>query len=188
VPKDRGDVRRRLREAALELFYAKGYEGTTAAEIAACAGVTERTFFRYFPDKREVLFNEAEMGARLETAIAAAPPTLGPIEVVVWAFQSLAPMFEENLPLAEPGQAVIGRTPALQERQLAKSASLTRMIAEALQRRQIEPGLAGLAAAAGMAVTSHGLQTWGQTPSTPLVRHLEMAFRALKELSGPGPL
>ena len=187
MPKDRGNVRKRMREAALELFLRKGYDGTTAAEIAARAGVTERTFFRHFPDKREVLFNEAELGARLDAALAEAPPKLGPVEAVVWAFQSLAPMFEENLPLAEPGRAVVARTPALQERQLAKTASITRTITEALQRREVEPALAGLAAATGMAVTGHGLQTWGQDPSSPLVEHLEQAFQALKALSRSAP-
>ena len=183
MPKDRGDVRRRMREAALELFHEKGYDRTTAAEIAARAGVTERTFFRHFPDKREVLFNEAELGARLETAIAEAPRELSPLGVVVWAFQSLAPMFEENLRFAEPGQAVIAQTPALQERQLAKTAMITSTIAEALQRRDLDPVLAGLAAATGMAVTGHGLQTWVQDPSEPLTRHLEKAFQALRGLS-----
>lgn len=187
MPRDRGNVRRRMQEAALELFREKGYDGTTAAEIAARAGVTERTFFRYFPDKREVLFNEAELHARLGAAIAEAPPRLGPLEVVVWAFQSLAPMFEENLPFAEPMQAVIAQAPALQERQLAKTASVTRTITEALRHRQIEPALAGLAAVTGMAVTGHGLQTWVQDPSLPLVEHFENAFRALKGLSISAP-
>jgi AcrR family transcriptional regulator len=176
-----------MQEAALELFRAKGYDGTTAAEIAALAGVTERTFFRHFPDKREVLFNEAELGARLDAAIAKAPPALGPLEVVVRAYQSLAAMFEENLPFAEPGLAVIAQTPALQERQLAKTASITLIIAEALRRRGIEPALAGLAAVTGMAVTGHGLQTWVQDPSTPLVEHLEEAFQTLKVLSRSVP-
>ncbi|EIC83104.1 TetR family transcriptional regulator [Serratia sp. M24T3] len=169
-----------MREAALELFHEKGYDRTTAAEIAAHAGVTERTFFRHFPDKREVLFNEAELGVRLDTAIVEAPPKLGPLEVVVWAFQSLAPMFEENLRFAEPAQAVISQTPALQERQLAKTALITQAIAKALLRREIDPALTGLVATTGMAITAHGLQTWVQDPSLPLVEHLDNAFRALQ--------
>ncbi|MCQ9156188.1 TetR/AcrR family transcriptional regulator [Acidomonas methanolica] len=173
-----------MREAALELFCEKGYDGTTAAEIAARAGVTERTFFRHFPDKREVLFNEDELGARLEAAIAKAPAGLAPLEVVVWSFQSLASMFEENLKFAEPNRAVIAQTPALQERQLTKTAAITRTIAEALQRRGVAPALAGLTAAAGMAVTAHGLQAWVQDPSSPLVEHLGRALQALNMLSG----
>lgn len=183
MPKIRGDVRRRMRDAALALFSEKGYERTTAAEIATRAGVTERTFFRHFPDKREVLFNEAELHARLDAAIAEAPPALNPLEIVVWAFQSAAPLFEENLPLANVGQAVIAQTPALQERQLAKTALITRAIAEALKRRDIAPAIADLAAATGMALTGHALQTCVQDPSTPLVKHLEKAFQALRSMT-----
>ncbi|MNV64104.1 hypothetical protein D3C71_1567310 [compost metagenome] len=98
----------------------------------------------------------------------------------MWAFQSLAPMFEENLRFAEPARAVIAQTPALQERQLAKTASITQAIAEALRRREIEPALAGLVAATGMAITAHGLQTWVQDPLLPLAEHLEKALRALQ--------
>lgn len=184
MPKGREDVRRRMREAALELFHEKGYDGTTAAEIAARAGVTERTFFRHFPDKREVLFNEDELGNRLETAIAEAPTELGPLAVVVWAFQSLAPMFEENLRFANPAQEVIAQTPALQERQLAKTAAITRAVTGALRRREIEASMAGLAAAAGIAVAAHGLQTWVQNPSASLVEHLDQALQSLRGLSG----
>lgn len=183
MPKDRGDVRRRMREAALALFSEKGYDGTTAAEIAVRAGVTERTFFRYFPDKREVLFNEAELQARLDAAIADAPAELGPLEVVVRAFQSIAPLFEENLPLAEIGRAVIAHTPALQERQLAKTALITRAVADALQQRGVEAPLAGLAAATGMAITTHGLQEWASNPSSPLAQHFGAALLALKGLA-----
>lgn len=183
MPKVKGDIRRRMRESALELFHEKGYDRTTAAEIAARAGVTERTFFRYFPDKREVLFNEAELGGKLDAAINQAPTKLGPLEAVVWAFQALAPMFEENLPLAAKGQAVIAQTPALQERQLAKSAAVTRVIAEALERRGVEPALAGFAAVTSMAVTGHGLQAWVREPSSPLTEHFGKALRELQALS-----
>jgi AcrR family transcriptional regulator len=57
MPRDAEKVRRRLQEAALKLFEERGYEQITAADIAAEAGVTQRTFFRHFPDKREVLFS-----------------------------------------------------------------------------------------------------------------------------------
>ena len=101
-------MRRRLQEAALALYLERGYERTTTAEIAARAGVTERTFFRHFPDKREVLFDgEAALHAALDTAIEAAPDGLGPMETLLWAFHSVEPMFEENRHLTEPGQALI---------------------------------------------------------------------------------
>src|SRR5437879_11940076 len=55
-----GGARERLQAAALKRFTEQGFDGTTVAEIAATAGLTERTFFRYFADKREVRFYGSE--------------------------------------------------------------------------------------------------------------------------------
>jgi len=179
-------VRGRLQRAALELYRERGYDRTTAAEIAARAGVTERTFFRHFPDKREVLFDgEARFHAALSTAIAEAPDALGPLGVLLWTFQSLDKMFEDNRPFAEPAQEVIACTPALRERQLAKTASTTAAAAAALQRRGVDANLATLAAGAGMAAFSHAARSWVKDPSLTLGIHLERAFQALHGLSAP---
>jgi AcrR family transcriptional regulator len=183
VPRDRGDVRRRLQEKAVELFLRKGYEATTALEIAAGVGVTERTFFRYFPDKRDVLFDEEKLHAGLGAAIASAPAEAGPLGMVSWAFSSIAPMFENNRPISEPAQTIIAQTAALQERQLTKTAAVTQSIAAALARRDIAQPVANLAAAAGMAVAAHALQMWFRDPSLPLVARFETAFGQLATMS-----
>ncbi len=106
------------------------------------------------------------------------------LEVICWAFQSIVPLFEENRPLSEPGQKVIARTPALQERQLTKTAAITLTIAKALRRREIEVELAVLAPATGMAVAVHALQTWFQDPTLRLVDQFERTFQALNRLVG----
>jgi AcrR family transcriptional regulator len=186
VPRKSEDVRKRLRAAALELYRERGYDRTTTAEIAARVGVTERTFFRHFPDKREVLFDgEAGFHTVLSTAIAAAPDGQGPMEVLLWAFSSIQQMFVDNRPFTEPAQDIITRTPALQERQLAKAASTIAAIAAALQRRGVEANLATLAAGTGMAVFSHAVRAWIEDPSLGLETHLERAFQALQGLSVP---
>ena len=101
MPRDGEVVRRRLRQAALELFEARGYERTTSAEIAARAGVTERTFFRQFPDKREALFDgEGELAKVLVAAIQQAPSALGIWDVLLAAFQATVPFLVENQPFA----------------------------------------------------------------------------------------
>jgi AcrR family transcriptional regulator len=180
-------VRRRLQMAALELYRERGYDRTTTAEIAARAGVTERTFFRHFPDKREVLFDgEAVFHEALATAIAEAPGALGPMEVLLATFRSIETMLEANRPFTEPAQEVIARTPALQERQLAKTASTIAAVAAALQRRGVEANLATLAAGTGMAVFGHAARAWYEYPSVGLGVHLERAFQALHGLSAPG--
>src|SRR3954447_24119140 len=81
----------RLREAALELYVAHGYEQTTVAEIAERAGVTARTFFRHFADKREVLFAGSEaLQEGMAAAVATAPADAGPLEAVAAALDSAA--------------------------------------------------------------------------------------------------
>src|SRR5579871_1947436 len=122
MPRDGEKVRQSLQRAALELFKDRGYEQTTAAEIAARAGVTERTFFRHFADKRDVLFDgEAAFSEALMAAIINAPAALGPWQTLLVAFDSLKQMFVENPPTTEPRQQVIAATPTLQERAMAKS-------------------------------------------------------------------
>jgi AcrR family transcriptional regulator len=188
LPRNREDVRRRLRQAALELFRERGYEATTAAEIAARAGVTERTFFRCFPDKREALFEgEAGLHAAMSQAIVEAPAALGPMDALLWTFHSIETLLEDNRPFTELAQAVIARTPALQERQLAKAASTTAAVAAALRERGVEANLATLAAGTGMAVFGHAARAWFEDPSISLGAHLERAFQALHGLSGAEP-
>jgi AcrR family transcriptional regulator len=177
-------VRRRLQKAALELYRERGYDRTTTAEIAARAGVTERTFFRHFPDKREVLFDgEAAFHQALATAIAAAPGALAPMEVLLATFRSVETMLEDNRLFSGPAHEVIARTPALQERQLAKMASTIAAVAAALQRRGVEANLANLAAGTGMAVFGHAARSWFDDPSLSLGLYLERAFAALHGLS-----
>src|SRR5271154_2837924 len=102
------DSRGRLQEAALALYSERGFDQTTAAEIAARAGVTERTFFRHFADKRDILFdNEASLRTALTEAIAGAPADLAPMQVLLLAFHAVEAIFEDNRPFSEPRHAVI---------------------------------------------------------------------------------
>ena len=79
-------ARERLQAAALELFATRGYEQTTAAEIAQSVGLTERTFFRHFSDKREVLFYGGEQFLQgFVDGVDAAPPGASPFEVIAFA-------------------------------------------------------------------------------------------------------
>ena len=131
MPRSPEPARQRLQQAAIELFGERGYEQTTAAEIAARAGVTERTFFRHFADKREALFDgQAKLRTALSAAIAEAPAELQTMETLSRAFHSVVPLLEANRPLSLPRQAVIASSPALQERELAKEAALAESLAE----------------------------------------------------------
>lgn len=184
MPRSGEDARRRLQEAAFELFRERGFDAVTTAEIAARAGVTERTFFRHFPDKREALFaGEGAFHAALTDSVMAAPEDLNSMGVLLWAFRSVAPMFEANRPFTEPLQGVIAQTPALQERVLAKAAGSIDALTKALRRRGVEDGLANLAAQVGMAAFRHAVSAWFDDPTLRLDAHLTHAFDQLRTLS-----
>ncbi|MEU4432890.1 TetR family transcriptional regulator [Nocardia rhamnosiphila] len=188
MPRSGADARRRLRQAALELYQEQGFDQATIAEITTRAGVNERTFFRHFPDKREVLFDgEADLRAALMQAIAEAPGGLEPFEILLCAFRECARNLENNRPFAEPRWKVIAATPALRERELAKHAWLTDAVAEALRRRGVGAGPAGLAARTGWAAYQHAVQTWIDNPADSLDAHLSQAFDDLRALSATTP-
>lgn len=183
VAKDDDGLRVRLQRAALELFRERGYDQTTAAEIAARAGVTERTFFRQFPDKREVLFDgEATLRAALTAAIADAPEGLGPLDTLFRAFRSVLSLLEDNRPYSKPRHEVISSTPALHERELAKTAALANALVAPLKARGVADLTAVLAAQTGMAAFVHTTISWLDDPEPGLAERLDLAAVELKAL------
>src|SRR5437588_6781178 len=115
------DAQGRLMSAAIELFAEQGYDATTVAEIAERAGLTKRTFFRYFSDKREVLFFGSEELERVWLeALGATPSGAGPLAAVLAGFGPIAEMFEERLAFARLRAGIIMANPELQKRELIK--------------------------------------------------------------------
>jgi AcrR family transcriptional regulator len=155
------NARGRLEEAALELYTERGFDETTVAEIAERAGLTERTFFRHFADKREVLFGGQD--ALLElfvTVIGEAPASASPLEALGAALMAVGPVFEDRHAQAKRRQAVITANPGLQERELIKLSSLSTAIADALRRRGVPEAKARLTAEAGVAVFKVAFDRW----------------------------
>jgi AcrR family transcriptional regulator len=178
-----GEVRDRLVAAALELFERNGYDATTAAQIAARAGVTERTFFRYFPDKREALFDATDMVRDSVVAgISSAPEELGPLDALFHAYDDFARVIEARRSFAKPRQELIATTPALQERELAKIADLGGHFAAALEERGTPPLRAMLAAQIGMVAIAHAQVEWLENASVDLRERLRIARETLKQL------
>jgi AcrR family transcriptional regulator len=154
------------------------------AEIAAKAGVTERTFFRHFPDKREVLFDgDVAFSEALTAAVRDAPEGLCPWDVLFVAFNSVKQIFVENRPFTEPRQRVIASSPALQERATAKTRSLIAAVASALCERGLSAPQANLAAQMGMATLSHGVAAWFSDGSIELGEQIVRAFQEARDLS-----
>jgi len=152
----------RLQRAALDLFASRGFEQTTAAEIAQSVGLTERTFFRHFSDKREVLFDGQQRlvqvfidGAR------SAPPEASAIEAVEAALSNAASFFaEERRSFSRKRQQVIDQNPALQERERNKLADLAAALADALRARDTSEMAATLAAQSGATVFGIAFRQW----------------------------
>ena len=174
----------RLQRAALELYSERGYDQTTVAEIAKRAGLTERTFFRYFADKREVLFYGAGMlQDRLVQGIEDAPDGLPPLAVVGAALEAAVGPFEEASDFSRRRQAIITANPELQERELIKLAALAAALADALRGRGVSDPAASLAAEAGIAVFKIAFLRWAAQPGDPGEQTLILLIRqSLAEL------
>ena len=183
MPRNSEVVHRRLQQASLELFLERGYDQTTTAEIAARAGVTQRTFFRHFADKRDTLFGqEIKLETTLVNAVAHAPPHLTPVQMILVALQAVAAIFEEQRAFIEPRSAIIAATPALTERELTKTTALTGLLASALERRGIAKELATLAAQASMAACNYAMTAWLADSSVRLSVQFDRAFAQLSHL------
>jgi AcrR family transcriptional regulator len=155
------NARGRLEQAALELYIERGFDRTTVAEIAERADLTERTFFRYFADKREVLFwGQGVLMELVTQRIAQAPDSASPIDAVGAALGATGELFEGRREHARRRQAVIAANAGLQERELIKLASLAAVIAEGLGRRGVSEPAATLTAETGVAVFKVAFERW----------------------------
>ena len=175
----------RLQQAAMDLFVERGYAGTTVEDIAAQAGLTERTFFRYFADKREVLFGGSkDLEKLIAEAIAIAPKSSAPLDVVAAALQATAPMFEPRRAYARKRHTLIAAHADLRERELIKLASLAVVIAESLRRRGIAESAVGLIAEMGIAIFKSAFQRWLEdTGQQTLSHHVRAALDELRAVT-----
>jgi AcrR family transcriptional regulator len=181
------DAQGRLRRAALELYLARGFDETTVSEIAAAAGVTERTFFRYFRDKREVLFDaEQSLERTVLAAIADTPADVGPLDTAGRAVIAGAAVMPDRGYAALRARA-IASTPSLLERERLKLASLAAAVATALRDRGVPEPTASLAAESAVAVFHVGFQQWTAAERGPeLAACIAAALDDLKALTSAG--
>ena len=182
------DARGRLEQAALQLYSERGFEQTTVAEIAMRAGLTERTFFRHFADKREVLFGgESAMQEIFTNAIDCAPDPLAPIDAVAVALEAGGVLIQDRRELVRQRRAVIAANAELQARELLKRASLASAIADALRRRGVADPAASLTAEAGIAVFKVAFESWmNQTGQRDLPQLIRETLDQLKAVTAGG--
>ena len=180
-------ARERLGGAAMEFYAGKGFEETTVAEIAQAAGLTERTFFRYFADKREVLFAGSELlEQQFVDGATAAPLDATPLEIVAKAVEASADFFpDERRHYSHLRATIIDANPPLQERELRKMSSLATSLARALRDRGIPDSTAALAAQTGVTVFRVSFTQWISAGNTRPIADIQRgAFAELRALAG----
>ncbi|MFK0112120.1 TetR/AcrR family transcriptional regulator [Streptomyces sp. NPDC091217] len=157
-------ARERLVVAAVDLFTEQGYDATTVAQIAERAGVTKSTFFRYFPDKRELMVAGQETLSRLLTeGITEAPDAASPLEAVAAGLErassAMGPM---NRELAPRLKAAVAASVELQERDALKTVSLAAAMTTALVARGLSDPAAALASELGVLAFKRGYAEWSE--------------------------
>ena len=174
MPRWRPDGFERLQAAAFELFDEQGFERTTVAEIAQRAGLTQRTFFNHFADKREVLFGlNARFEQEVVREIAACADDVAPLDAVVHALQAAGDaMFAGRRAAVLHRHRIVQANPELQERELRKHAALTNAVAAALQARGLDPDSALLTAGVGMLVQQTAVLRWARPDEVRPLREL----------------
>jgi AcrR family transcriptional regulator len=186
------NARGRLAQAAMELYRERGYNQTTVAQIAERAGLTERTFFRHFADKREILFaGGTEMQELVVAAVASAPDSATPLEAAMAGIEAAGAMLEEQRgrQFARQRQAIIAGTPELRERELHKLAAIAAAVSEALRERGVgDPG-ASILGETAVAIFRISFERWvAESGGLDLTELIGESLAELRALTAAEPL
>jgi AcrR family transcriptional regulator len=176
------NARVRLERAALDLFVERGYDATTVAEIAERAGLTKRTFFRHFTDKREVLFGGQEIMIRLLVdGIAGARGLTTPLDAIGAALEAVASVFDlDRLDVVRQRQTVIDANVELRERELLKGATLSAAMAEGFRQRGLSESVVNVAAQLGQLALHSTFVRWARPDNER--KFTDLAQETLAEL------
>jgi len=179
------NARERLQEAAMALFLERGYDRTSVGDIATRAKLAPRTFFRYFSDKREVLFSGTEaLEALITEAIERAPKALAPLEVVALGLAATSPMFEARRGVAQKRQALIVAHGELRERELSKSTQLAGAIFASLRARGVVEAAAKLLSMTAMILYQTAYERWAEdAEKRDLAHHVRASLAELRRLT-----
>jgi AcrR family transcriptional regulator len=185
----RDRTRQAIAEAALRLFGEGGFDAVTLAQVAEAADVGQRTLFRYFSDKEELLFDSDEqVQARLFAALAARPDHEPPAAAVQEAVISLVPLWQDFREQGRQRRAVIAASAALQARERAKHAAHERVLADGLVTRGASPQAARLLARVAVACAVEAAELWledGRPDRPGLERRMRDTFTELtRQLNG----
>ena len=182
------NARERFESAALALFRERGYARTTVPDIAARAGLTERTFYRYFADKPEVLFWRAgEFETAMVEAIARAPTAAATIEALLAGFEAIGEVFDTTRADIAARHALVAAHPEFTARDLLKKQELTIAVSRALRARGMNEVEAHVASETGMTVWRIALDRWTwDDAGSSFVDHVRQAFEQIRRLADTG--
>jgi AcrR family transcriptional regulator len=189
MPRWEPDAAERLERAALELFAEQGFDHTTVPEIAQRAGMTTRSFFRHFPDKREVLFHgDDALPDRIALLMANAPGSLSIMEMLIWGCETMARnVLQDQRDAFVARRAIIGTDAGLQERELRKQAKIAEAITEALATAGLDPLRTVVAGKLAVTISSTAFGRWlGAPDDRPLVDHVREVAATLTQLVSDG--
>ncbi len=170
----------------MALFVERGYDKTTVGDIAARAGLTERTFFNHFADKREVLFSGSDQFVKqIVDAVRATPKSASPLDAVLAGYESTSDMFAERRPFARKRSEMIAAHPDLLERELIKMMTLAGAITNVLEERGTPASSATLASETGAAIFRVAFEAWIHDPKEhSLTFQMRAARRQLERVVG----
>lgn len=179
----KSNTRLRLEQAAMELYLERGFEQTTVAEIAERVGLTERTFFRHFADKREVLFDGSHLfQALIVDTVAAAPASASALEAVMLGLEAASVVFQGDSERSRLRQSIIDANPELQARELSKLSALVAGLSAILEQRGAAASSSYLIAQAGIVVFRSAFERYLSPANsltwTPLLRAALEELRA----------
>jgi AcrR family transcriptional regulator len=171
----------------MELFRERGYDQTTVAQIAERAGLTERTFFRHFADKREILFAGGPAFQDLVvSAVAGAPESATPLQAAVAGIDAAGVFLEEHSGrrFARQRQLIIASSAELRERELHKMATLAAAVSAVLRERGVSETGADVAGEVVVAIFRTSFERWVARTSGPTLPALIRAsLEELEELA-----
>ena len=175
------DAQGRLQQAALALYTERGFDQTTVAEIAERAGLTERTFFRYFADKREVLFaGQGPLLEQMTKGVVEAPDSANALDAVSNGLQAVGAFFDGRRESSRLRQTVIDANPALRERELSKRSAFAAAMADGLLQRGVSETIARLTGEAGASVFHLAFEQWLAADEHDLAYFVRGAIADLK--------
>jgi len=179
-------TRDRIRASALRLFGEQGYDATTVEQIAAAAGVSHMTFFRYFPAKEDVALSDS-YDPLLAGLLGQTPDTWPLTDRIRTALlQGLRQLYDADRDTLLAQNKLIIATPALRERLWASQMDTQQLILQALGTGQDNPQPSftdRVTVAACLAAATTAILTWVENDGTPELPHLiEQAFDTLSHL------